>query len=144
MRHATLTSFQLKGAMPVSSPSSRRSNRSCPNVGPSTDPGHVEIRARGPAGDRARGRRTRNLRRRRGLAVLVIVAPMIARFLRLEAQETPHPSALGANRLAMRADQLIVVIGAVVLGEALAVLVAFGLSAFSPLDPVHGSLRTSV
>ncbi len=72
-----------------------------------------------------------------GLAVLLIVALMIGRILRVEAEETRTLRALGANRLAMRADQLIGVIGAVVLGAALAVVVAFGLSAFSPLGPVR-------
>ena len=72
-----------------------------------------------------------------GLAVLLIVALMIGRLLRVEAEETRTLRALGATRLSMRADQLIGVLGALVLGAAIAVAVAFGLSALSPLGPVR-------
>ena len=72
-----------------------------------------------------------------GLAVLLIVALMIGRLLRVEAEETRTLRALGATRLSMRADQLIGVLGALVLGAGIAVAVAFGLSALSPLGPVR-------
>jgi hypothetical protein len=72
-----------------------------------------------------------------GLAVLLIVALMIARLLRVEAEETRTLRALGATRASMRADQLIGVLGAFVLGAAIAVAVAFALSSLSPLGPVR-------
>jgi hypothetical protein len=72
-----------------------------------------------------------------GVAVILIVALMIGRILRVEAEETSTLRALGANRLAMRTDQLIGVLGAVFLGACLAVAVAFALSSLSPLGPVR-------
>ncbi len=81
-----------------------------------------------------------------GLAVLLIVALMIGRILRVEADETRTLRALGANRLTLRADQLIGVLGAVVLGAVLAVVVAFSLSGLSPsrTDPTGLSGPRSV
>jgi ABC-type antimicrobial peptide transport system permease subunit len=72
-----------------------------------------------------------------GLAVILIVALMIGRILRVTAEETSTLRALGADRRTMRADQLIGVLGAVFVGGLLAVALAFGLSSLSPLGPVR-------
>ena len=72
-----------------------------------------------------------------GLAVLLIAALMIGRILRVEADETDTLRALGANRAMMLVDQLVGVLGALLVGSLLAVVVAIGLSPFAPLGPVR-------
>jgi ABC-type antimicrobial peptide transport system permease subunit len=72
-----------------------------------------------------------------GLAVMLIVALMIGRLLRVSAEETSTLRALGADRRTMRADQLIGVLGAVIVGGLIAVALAFALSSLSPLGPVR-------
>lgn len=72
-----------------------------------------------------------------GFAVLLIVALMIGRTIRVSADESNTLRALGADRRTLRADQLFGIIGTVLLGGLLAVAVAIGLSPLSPLGPVR-------
>jgi hypothetical protein len=72
-----------------------------------------------------------------GLAVVMIAALMIARILREESDETNTLRALGANRRTMLSDQIVGILGAVLVGSLLAVAVAFGLSPLAPLGPVR-------
>ena len=71
------------------------------------------------------------------LAVLLIVSLMISRALRVSSEETSTLRALGADRRTLRADQLVGVLGAVLIGALLAVAIAIGLSPLSPLGPVR-------
>jgi FtsX-like permease family len=71
------------------------------------------------------------------LAVLLIAAQLIGRELRLGADETATLRALGASPGMTTSDGLLGIVGAVVLGSALAVGVAIGLSPLSPLGPVR-------
>jgi hypothetical protein len=72
-----------------------------------------------------------------GLATLLIAALMIGRILRIESGETDVLRALGANRSMMLGDQLVGVLGAVLLGSLVAVGVAVALSPLTPLGPVR-------
>ena len=72
-----------------------------------------------------------------GLSVVLIIALMIGRFLRVEAEGTGTLRALGASRRTMRSDQLIGVFGAIFVGGLTAVATAFGLSSLSPIGPVR-------
>jgi hypothetical protein len=72
-----------------------------------------------------------------GLAVVLIVALMIGRILRVESDETSTLRALGASRRTMRSDQLLALVTAIITGGLLAVVVAASLSSLSPLGPVR-------
>ena len=72
-----------------------------------------------------------------GLAVLMIVALMLGRSLRMGTEETTTLRALGANRYTLLADQLIGVLASVITGALLAVAVAVTLSPLAPLGPVR-------
>jgi hypothetical protein len=72
-----------------------------------------------------------------GLAMVLIVALMIGRILRVESDETSTLRSLGANRLMMLSDQVAGVLGAALIGSLLAVAIAFGLSPLAPLGPVR-------
>jgi hypothetical protein len=72
-----------------------------------------------------------------GLAVLLISAQMVGRVIRLKAEESDTLRALGACRSIMLADQLMGVLGAVLVGTLVAVAVASGLSPLAPLGPVR-------
>ena len=72
-----------------------------------------------------------------GLAVIMIAALMIGRILQIESEETNTLRALGANQLMMLSDQVVGVLGTVLIGSLLAVAIAFGLSPLAPLGPVR-------
>jgi FtsX-like permease family len=72
-----------------------------------------------------------------GLAALLISALMIGRIIRDGTEETGALRALGADRSMMFGDQLIGVLGTVLVGALLAAAVAIGLSPLAPLGPVR-------
>jgi hypothetical protein len=72
-----------------------------------------------------------------GLAAILIVALMVGRILRVDADETNTLRALGASRRTLRADQLLSLLAAILVGGLLALVVAISLSSLSPLGPVR-------
>jgi hypothetical protein len=72
------------------------------------------------------------------LAALLIVSQTIGRQLRFGHDDLGVLRALGAGPAMTVSDGLIGVVGAVVVGSALAVVVAVGLSPLAPLGPVRG------
>ncbi len=70
------------------------------------------------------------------LAAVLIVAQVIGRQLRLDADELGTVRALGADPAMTLGDGLLGIVGAVVAGTVVAVVVAVALSPLSPLGPV--------
>jgi MacB-like periplasmic core domain/FtsX-like permease family len=79
-----------------------------------------------------------------GVAALLIVGQVISRRLRLRANDLDVVRALGADPPMTLFDGLLGTLGAVVLGSALAGLVALALSPLAPLGPVRPYLRADV
>ena len=71
------------------------------------------------------------------LAALIIASQVIGRQLRLQAAELATLRALGAGPAMTTFDGLIGIAGAVIVGSALAVIVAIALSPLFPLGPVR-------
>jgi ABC-type antimicrobial peptide transport system permease subunit len=71
------------------------------------------------------------------LSMVLIVTLMMGRFLRVGSEESSTLRALGANRRTIRSDQLIGVLGAVIVGGLAAVGTAYALSSFTPIGPVR-------
>ena len=71
------------------------------------------------------------------LAILVIAAQVIGRQTRLASDDLRTLRALGADRATTTIDGVIGTAGAVVIGAALAVVVAVGLSPLAPIGPVR-------
>lgn len=72
-----------------------------------------------------------------GLALLLISGLMVARLLRVGAEETNTLRALGAGRAMLLGDGAAGLLGALLAGSLLAVAVAVGLSPLAPLGPVR-------
>lgn len=72
-----------------------------------------------------------------GLAALLIAGQLIARRLRVDAEERAILRALGASPTATTTDGLLGIVGAVLGGSLLAAGVAIGLSPLAPLGPVR-------
>lgn len=71
------------------------------------------------------------------LAAVLIAAQVAARQIQQAGAETAMLRALGASRLAIMADVLIGILGAIVAGSLLAAGVAIALSPLSPIGPVR-------
>jgi hypothetical protein len=71
------------------------------------------------------------------LAAVLIAAQLIGRQLRLGADDAGALRALGAGTVMTAADGLIGILGAVILGSALAFAVAVALSPLAPIGPVR-------
>ena len=72
-----------------------------------------------------------------GLSALLIAGLMMGRLVREGTDETDTLRALGATRASMLGDELIGVLGALLVGSILAVVVAIALSPLAPLGPVR-------
>jgi len=72
-----------------------------------------------------------------GLAVLLISALIIGRIVQVGVEEIERLRALGASRSMMLGDQLVGVLGPVLVGALVAVVIAIGLSPLAPLGPVR-------
>ncbi len=79
-----------------------------------------------------------------GLATLLICGQVVSRRIRLKSVELDVARALGADPAMMLWDGLLGTLGAIVLGSALAVVVALALSPLAPLGPVRPYLRVDV
>jgi hypothetical protein len=79
-----------------------------------------------------------------GLATLLICGQVISRSIRLKSDELDVTRALGADPSMTLWDGLLGTLGAVVIGSALAMLVALALSPLAPLGPVRPYLRIDV
>ena len=78
-----------------------------------------------------------------GLATLLICGQVVSRRIRLKSDELDVTRALGADPSMTLWDGLLGTLGAVVIGSALAMLVALALSPLAPLGPVRPYLRST-
>jgi MacB-like periplasmic core domain/FtsX-like permease family len=78
------------------------------------------------------------------LATLLIAGQVVGRRIRLNAGDLVTMRALGASPATTISDGLIGTLGAVLLGSAVAVGVAIGLSPLTPLGPVHAYLPVAL